>query len=66
MTPHAGICLRGHRILIEIEVKSGSTLIKICYMQAHSSIENEEVQKLIRTFKVIISNLIICEPLCQL
>ena len=31
MTPQAGIRLRGHRILIEIEVKSGRTLIKICY-----------------------------------
>ena len=66
MIPQAGICLRGHRILIEIEVKSGRTLIEIRYIQAHSSIENEGVQKLLKTFKVIISNLIICEPLCKL
>ena len=41
MIPQAGIRLRGHRIFIKIEVKSGRTFIKSFYTSAHSLVEND-------------------------
>ena len=62
MTPQAGIRLRGHRILIKIEVKYGRTFIQICYTQAHSLVDNVGVRKRLRTFTAFKSNSIIYDP----